>query len=100
MPDSKSETTPAPVVQVARYIDAIDAIDAHMHVNRWIEGLAGRLPPGASIESYGLRFDDPTALPNGGVTVVWGEPGRMAGIATIVRDPCNWSRLTIVERAT
>jgi hypothetical protein len=75
----------------------MDGLDARMAVEVWIEKVARAHAddPRFSIERFGLRFDDPTAQPAGGVTVIWAGTEQI-GIATIVRDETNFSVLTIV----
>lgn len=75
----------------------MDGLDAGLAVERWIEKNARTHAddPTFSIERFGLRFDDPTAQPNGGVTVLWAGTQQI-GIAVVTRDEMNFSVLTII----
>lgn len=76
----------------------MDGLDAGLAMEAWIEKVVKTHAdkPALSINRFGLRFDDPSAQPNGAVTVIWNGT-QLIGIATIVRDEMNFSVLTITE---
>lgn len=90
---ARERAPPAGFVRHARHMDALDA---HLEVETWLEGLRSRHASPVAVESFGLRLDDPTALPNGRVTVAWSMM-RQIGVATVTRDDFNFSVVTIVE---
>ena len=75
---------------MTRFQDEREAWDAAFE---WINE---QTPLPTRIESYGLRFDDPSAMPRGGVKVVW-DGGKLIGVVTVVRDDHNYSILSICE---
>lgn len=80
-----------------RFMDEIQALDAVMPGLEEIGREAYTRRPDVEIQRYGLTIpDEPTAMPNGGVVVLWvGRWPRV--IATLVRDVSNFTIVSVVE---